>query len=316
MIVLLSNKWDVCIDFIVRLLDNIEHPYLRINTEDLVRDGSFVELEPFSFIINNKHSFVNLEDVNVIYNRRPGKPYDDTVYNLRPSRAIQEYVTGQWYKYLESITINSNIIWVNHPHNNSIMENKIIQLSKAVEIGFNIPRTLVTNCPNKLHKFMKRKIIIGKSLYSQLIEEENEDYFIYTNIIESINGKENEIRVSPAIYQEAIYPKKDYRITVIGDNVFVAKIKSNDNVDYLDWRTKQDGISFVKAELPREIYDKCVTYVKYNSLHYGAIDLVEKEGKYYFLEINPNGEWGWLQKPHGFKIAEAIADYLIKCDRN
>ncbi len=48
-------------------------------------------------------------------------------------------------------------------------------------------------------------------------------------------------------------------------------------------------------------------------LYLGAIDMIKgKDGKYYFLEVNPQGEWGMLQKELSFPIAEKIADNLIK----
>jgi len=48
-----------------------------------------------------------------------------------------------------------------------------------------------------------------------------------------------------------------------------------------------------------------------NDLYFGAIDIVEHEGRFWFLEVNPNGEWGWLQKPNGVPIAEALCDLMI-----
>ena len=38
----------------------------------------------------------------------------------------------------------------------------------------------------------------------------------------------------------------------------------------------------------------------------------EKARNYFLkvLEINPNGEWGWLQKPHGFPVAETLCNLM------
>jgi glutathione synthase/RimK-type ligase-like ATP-grasp enzyme len=67
----------------------------------------------------------------------------------------------------------------------------------------------------------------------------------------------------------------------------------------------------VPCELPKDITDKCVEFVKKLGLVFGAIDLVKSFDKFYFLEINPNGEWAWLQKEAGLPIAETIVDYLV-----
>jgi glutathione synthase/RimK-type ligase-like ATP-grasp enzyme len=65
-------------------------------------------------------------------------------------------------------------------------------------------------------------------------------------------------------------------------------------------------------DLPVDIEDQCRRYVAACGLLFGAIDLVLSHGAFYFLEINPNGEWGWLQRPHGFPIAAAMCDVLAE----
>jgi glutathione synthase/RimK-type ligase-like ATP-grasp enzyme len=54
--------------------------------------------------------------------------------------------------------------------------------------------------------------------------------------------------------------------------------------------------------------------VKRFGLVFGAIDLVQTPSGFYFLEINPNGEWAWLQKEAGLPIAETIVDILVQED--
>jgi hypothetical protein len=39
---------------------------------------------------------------------------------------------------------------------------------------------------------------------------------------------------------------------------------------------------------------------------------VTPEGEWVFLEVNPNGQWAWLQDETGLPIASAIADALVK----
>jgi glutathione synthase/RimK-type ligase-like ATP-grasp enzyme len=46
-------------------------------------------------------------------------------------------------------------------------------------------------------------------------------------------------------------------------------------------------------------------------LSFGAVDFIRTpEGEHVFLEVNPSGEWGMLQRDLGLPIAEAIADIL------
>jgi hypothetical protein len=43
---------------------------------------------------------------------------------------------------------------------------------------------------------------------------------------------------------------------------------------------------------------------------------VDAEDRHIFLELNPAGEWGWLQRDLGFPIAEAIAETLLSPSMN
>lgn len=318
MILILSNKWDVTVDFVVRELRQRNHPFLRINAEDLPKENCTISLHPFSIRITKQRREYDLAlDVGVIWNRRPGKAYDDVPRSERPSEALKTYVENQWYSWLEALQLLEEVLWINHPRLNGQMENKARQLLVAQKIGFHIPDTLISNDPDPimtLHRKYDNKLVV-KALYSPLIEDVEQDYFIFSNVIESWPGQcDPELRVSPAIYQEPLFPKVDYRVTVVGDTVLAAKIYSSSDEFFADWRTQKDGLTFERVVLPKDIERMCRQYVKESGLVFGAIDLVEFKGRYYFLEINPNGEWGWLQKPHGLPIADVLCSFMTKFD--
>ena len=64
-------------------------------------------------------------------------------------------------------------------------------------------------------------------------------------------------------------------------------------------------------ELPADIVDKCRALTKALDLRYGAIDLIaDRDGRYWFLEINPNGQWAWIERRTGLPLASAIVDEL------
>jgi glutathione synthase/RimK-type ligase-like ATP-grasp enzyme len=50
-------------------------------------------------------------------------------------------------------------------------------------------------------------------------------------------------------------------------------------------------------------------------LTFGAIDLIQTNtGEYVFLEINPSGQWLWLDDMLGLGISDTMADWLATCD--
>ena len=320
MILILSNKWDVTVDFVVAELQSRHIEFLRINTEDLIKGSATVSLPDFRIRVSKRDKVHDItQKINVIWNRRPGKPFDDFPKDQRPSEAVQSFVNDQWYSLLEAIQLIPNITWVNDPKANDATENKIRQLFIASKIGFEIPETVITNDPEHAKYLLNKhnKNAVTKALYSPLIEEPEKDYFIFTNTIRDLNQiPEEDIRISPTIFQQALIPKFDYRITVIGEKVFSVRIERKDGINLdIDWRTEKRDIDFIQYKLPPDIEKLCCRYVQECNLLFGAIDLIEHKGKFYFLEINPNGEWGWLQKPHNVPIAEALCDLFVYYDK-
>ncbi|MNL66725.1 hypothetical protein D3C87_1912350 [compost metagenome] len=46
-------------------------------------------------------------------------------------------------------------------------------------------------------------------------------------------------------------------------------------------------------------------------LKFGAIDLIQDEyDNFYFLEINPNGQWVWIESDTGLTISDSIINFL------
>lgn len=318
MILILTNKWDLTVDFVIRELHRRKHPFLRVNTEDLIAEKATITLPDLQILVSKQGKTFNLsKEIKVIWNRRPGKPYDDIPKNKRPSLAVQKFVNNQWYSWLEALQLLPGIIWINHPQNNDFMESKPRQLWLASKLGFNIPKTIITNDASDIsEKFKEYGNVIAKALYSPLIEEEGQDYFIFTNLINETELIDvDSFKICPTIIQQPIIPKIDYRVTVIGSNIFPVKIisASKDTVD-IDWRTQKENITFELSEIPSQIEYLCLSYVKEAGLLFGAIDLIEQDGKFIFIEINPNGEWGWLQKPNNIPIAETLCNLMVQID--
>jgi len=85
--------------------------------------------------------------------------------------------------------------------------------------------------------------------------------------------------------------------------------------DELDWRLHPDR-PWSPYTLRGEDRDRCAALVAELGLRYGGIDLaIDASGDPWFLEVNPNGEWGWLaQGDAELPIVEAIADELTLSD--
>ena len=53
--------------------------------------------------------------------------------------------------------------------------------------------------------------------------------------------------------------------------------------------------------------------IKSLGLSYGAIDfLIDEDGKLNFLEINPTGDWMWIERQTKLPVTKAVVDLIKK----
>lgn len=119
------------------------------------------------------------------------------------------------------------------------------------------------------------------------------------------------ISVSPSIFQEVIYGD-DIRVTIIGQTVFATKIKKKGSIKgEIDWRLGTEDerkLGYETVVLPKDIREKCLQIVRDLNLVFGAIDLIkDSNGEYWFLEINPNGQWGFIEQATREPLSKAMA---------
>jgi glutathione synthase/RimK-type ligase-like ATP-grasp enzyme len=122
------------------------------------------------------------------------------------------------------------------------------------------------------------------------------------------------IRFGPVIVQEYVAKRVELRVTVVGRAVFAAEIHSQEsNHARFDWRRYDLGSTRHEVHrLPAVVADRCVEIVGRLGLRYGAIDLIlTPDGRYVFLEVNPTGQWLWIEKATGLPIGDALCDLLL-----
>jgi MvdD family ATP-grasp ribosomal peptide maturase len=204
-------------------------------------------------------------------------------------------------------------------HRIRVASDKQLQLKIARQVGLEIPLTLTTNHPDEVKTFFKARggDIVAKALSSFAVVEDGEEKVVFTTHIkkehlEDLHG----LQYSPMTFQENVPKKVELRVTVVGRQIFCAAVDSQslDKTQY-DWR--RDGVGLLKEwkahDLPKEIETKIHTFMDYFQLNYGAIDIiVTPDDRYVFLEINPGGEFFWLQNHSPkFPLGQAIANVLL-----
>lgn len=314
-VILIINTNDVTIDYVVKELKNRNIMYYRLNTDNIPNNINIdfdFENENFKILDLYKKIELNLHDFNSVYYRRPvinslnyleEVSYNEKIYLQRELFAIFEGI----YKILE------DKFWLNNVYRIREAENKIYQLILAKNIGFNTPETVISNNFSTIEK------IVEKYQYNNIIKSIKNGYIddnkvIFTSLIDG-NVIKNQISMFPNFIQNNIEKFCYIRCTIIGNDIFSAEILSqNETGSKIDWRRSKNILEHKKHKLPIDIELKCLELTKKLKLNYSAIDLVlDKNGKYIFLEINPNGQWAWIENMLKYPISKKIVDILINC---
>lgn len=313
-ILLITSKSDVTTDFIVRHLKSKGSIFYRLNTEEI---GNSVSLtldfseKTYTLVDSSNGQEIDLLKFVSVYYRRPelntnfGAIGKNEVSFLRSEML---YVLEGIYKVLD------NKFWLNKISAIRNSENKLFQLMIANEIGFITPDSLVSNDPEKVLDFYTthRENCIIKPIKSGLVEGDGETGVIFTTRVELNESNIDRIVTCPIYIQPLIAKKADIRVTIVGKEVFAALIHTENVTDAIsDWRQSDQELAYSEHQLPEEIIEKCLNLMKILSLNFGAIDFVlDQNDQYIFLEINPNGQWAWIEKRLNFKISDAITKIL------
>jgi hypothetical protein len=108
------------------------------------------------------------------------------------------------------------------------------------------------------------------------------------------------------------------RLVVVGSDVYAVKIYSQDlddaKVDYRAGKEETLSLRHEAYQPPQSVQKACVEMIKGFSLEFGAFDFVlTPEGEHVFLELNPNGQWLWLQLKTKVPITESFCRLLMRC---
>lgn len=301
-IIIFTRYDDPEIDYLGKEFLKNKIDYLRINIEDLLKH-TVINLVPDSksdSFISHYCEKISLNEIDAIWFRHFS--LQSLQFPKDYNEVAKEYVVEQWNSIFESLNnwginiINKYRSWEHLP--------KPRQLKIASSIGMKIPKTNIIN-----KKFETSKVQFVKAVMSHNIE-------ITPNIINRIYGKkvnieninDEELEVTPSIFQNYIPNNQEVRVTFFGSNFSAATYK---NVEMDDWHNQGIyGFNIIPYNIPNELQDLLNKFISYTRLKVGTIDLINENGKWFFLEVNTNGDWRWLEVQSKQNISQDCIRFL------
>ena len=264
------------------------------------------------FMIEHDGRRVNLADASTVWWRRVASFAVDPCIGHGERSAFAHSETSQAvYGMLDSLACP----WMNPREADAAAHHKPYQWTIAHELGLKLPRTLVTTDAKAAREFIDsvRPAKVVFKAFLAAIQEWRETRLIEQEDLDRLDL----VRYAPVIFQEYV-PGVDLRITMIGDDIYAAEIDVRNTSYEVDMRMVV-GEGIVKAvTLPEAVQTKLRKLQRRLRLVYGAIDMRRTEGgEYVFLEVNPAGQWLFVEQRTGLPIAQALADYLcVSSDRH
>lgn len=286
-------------------------PVVRINTEDFPFAGNI------DYRVSQSDRRLHLpagcdRDFRSIWYRRvrvPAKPDD-------MDAGIYDFCVRENRSALLGGLLGFTGRWMSRPEAIWKAEFKPYQLEIASRLGFLIPETIISNVPDSIRAFYRScgKGMIAKPVRSGFMVQKGVDCAVFTTEIRDADLADlRDAALCPTIFQELIPKSCDIRITVVGGQIFAAAIESQGDPDAtIDWRrTSNPRLPHREIKLPGAVEKNVLDLMGALSLNYGAIDMVlTPDDRYIFLEINPNGQWLWLDDILSLGISRAIANWL------
>lgn len=313
MILIISSEEDDHAQAVLKCLAELNTPAKLLNlahfprqTQLAINFSSVFSAEGST--LTDPNGDVALSGCRVVWWRRP------QLLTLHPEisdHAQRTFAYNECFSALSGLWLSFNPFWVNHPTRDEEASRKAYQLKIASEIGLKIPATLITNHPEKARRFAHH-YGIARTIYKSF--SATEQAWRETRVLKPEEmALLDSVRYAPVIFQEYVPAQLDLRITVIGAEVFAAAIYSQDTDYKVDYRMEMHKARIEAFDLPKEITVKLQNLMQRLGLIYGAIDMrLTPDGRFVFLEINPSGQWLFMEERTNLPITKKFAQMLAE----
>jgi hypothetical protein len=187
--------------------------------------------------------------------------------------------------------------YLNRPADMAAAGYKPYQLALATRCGLRVPETLITTDRAAAAALAARHqaAVVVKPMSHQVRDR------LVTEADRT--GWDRIIHLT----QQRITTTRHVRLTAVDSNLFAALIES----PHLDWRRDENACRYQATTTPHEVAEAIRRMLAGLRLRFAALDFaLDEHDRWWFLEVNPNGQWLWIEHATGLPIAASIATAL------
>lgn len=318
MILILSTPTDYDTNNVVDWLMHYNVPFFRLNDEDLMQGNTTLYHDPNNFnetYIEYFSQKLYLKDVSIVWHRKFGHLLDYE-RKIGKNNDMLVYLYSEFnhlFNLLFKLLENKKFLCKKAP-----LFSKIDILNKASKAGLNTPKTLLTSDKLKLTDFFNKNnnSLITKSIgEARQIIYRDKEFTVATHSVKNMECLP--AKFSPSLFQEYIDKEIEIRTFYLDKKCYsMAIFSQNNEKTKLDFRNydQENPNRFVPYKLPETTEKQIVQFMTDIDLNTGSVDLIKssKNGEYYFLEVNPFGQFGMTSKPCNYSLHKKVANFLIE----
>lgn len=323
MVLIFSASEDASTSVVLDWIHYLGGQFIRINDTHLEELRFSLELnaQDDSLRLVYENESVNIEAITSIwYRRHTGyEPQINIPSEIKSKQGLGSYCNKEHIAFRNALyraLYRENKKWLNYPA--FIYVDKIHVLNVAKRQGLNVPPSLLTNIKEEVIQFCERhgSVIIkpASEVYSFFYKDAF--YAMYTSkfcIDDFI--KHTPDNFFPVYLQENISKFVEIRTFYLETQCFSMAIFSQKQPETeTDFRAGffRGTARATPFALPVEMEQKITCLMEALNLNSGSIDMIlTPEGDYYFLEVNPVGQFGMVSYPCNYFLEKRIAEFLM-----
>ncbi|HEY6251789.1 MAG TPA: hypothetical protein VI685_17665 [Candidatus Angelobacter sp.] len=243
----------------------------------------------------------SVEPGDAVWIRRPDLP----ALNPKVAEADRKFADQEYHAFYHAIgyTLDVLPVWcINKFSASRLIRNKAVQLHLARACGLRVPGTVLSNSPNCIRNFFAHKTgrTIGKGFTPHVWQRDNQGGASVTETFELTPEQfpaDEVLTFAPAIYQDMVVKEFDVRMVIMGHRLYSYALYNP--LKTLDWR-QDAGMGRVEMEIvatPPDVEKGVLAFAQKANVCFGSLDFaVDRDGHWWFLEINEQGQFLWLDQ--------------------
>ena len=311
MLLVLTNSADATADYLLSRLIEASVPFVRLDTNSAL-ERIALSYQPSNPSLRIDGQWYGPTDFSTVWYRRPERLISDKI----PDTPEGKCVLDEWSESLDGFFAHiPRMQWMNYPSANALASRKMEQLTTAQQHGFRIPDTIVTQDSAILRRFFSKHKgeVIVKPLGRAYIERPNDecDSVIFTNPVSECDFEDlTDLARCPTLFQQTVRKVSDVRITVVDTDIHAIELTAKDANGQQRCDIRRNNmldVTYRAISLPEDVTAAVRKLVYFYGLRFAAIDMaVAEDEQWYFFEVNPNGQWAWLDLCGGASIYKSF----------